>query len=243
MTETSKDLSIIIPCYNEEDSLPLLLDKLAPFLEVFPHKYELIFVNDGSTDKTVELINKLFKEKYPIKLISYEKNRNLGGAVKEGILHISMPYTVVLDSDCSYDPIDILEMYKHIDSYDVISASAHHPDASFNFELPWYRLMLSKGVVILYFLATFKYLNSYTSIFRVYDSKLLQSIKIEKDSFVAMTEMLVKLINKKAKVLDFPSDSNYRTFGVSKMRLKSTFMSHIYFLLEIVLDKLRIKKL
>jgi dolichol-phosphate mannosyltransferase len=243
VTEKSKDLSIIIPCYNEEESLPLLLEKLRPFLEVFPHNYELIFVNDGSTDKTVELINQLFSDKYPVKLISYEINRNLGGAVKEGILHVSMPYTVVLDGDCSYDPIDILEMYKHIDEYDVISASAHHPDATFNFDLPWYRLMLSKGVVVLYFLATFKYLNSYTSIFRVYDSEILKSITIKKDSFVAMTEMLVKLNNKKARVLDFPSDSNYRTFGVSKMRLKSTIMSHLYFLVEIILDKIKIKKL
>lgn len=243
MNEVNKDLSIIIPCYNEEESLPLLKEKITPFLNDFPHEYELIFVDDGSTDKTVKLIKELFEPVYPVKLISYAKNRNLGGAVKEGIKHITKPYTVVLDSDCSYDPIDILKMYKYIDDYDVISASAHHPNAKFNFELPWYRLMLSKGVVVLYFLATFKYLNSYTSIFRVYDSSLLKSIDIKKDSFVAMTEMLVLLINKKAKVLDFPSDSNYRTFGVSKMKLKSTIMSHIYFLFEIILHRLKLRKL
>lgn len=239
----NRNLSIIIPCYNEEESLSLLLEKLSPFLEVFPHKFELIFVNDGSTDKTVELINELFVPKFPVNLVSYELNRNLGGAVKEGIKHASMDYTVILDSDCSYDPIDILKMYEHIDKYQVISASAHHPDASFNFELPWYRLMLSKGVVVLYFLATFKYLNSYTSIFRVYETELLKSIEIKKTSFVAMTEILVKLNKKKATVLDFPSDSNYRTFGVSKMRLKSTIMGHIYFLIEIVLDRLKVKDL
>jgi hypothetical protein len=103
--------------------------------------------------------------------------------------------------------------------------------------------MLSKGVVILYFMATFKYLNSYTSIFRVYETNLLKSLDIKKDSFVAMTEILVKIIKKKATVLDFPSDSNYRTFGVSKMRLKSTIVDHLCFLAEIFLDKLKIRKL
>ncbi|MAX67733.1 MAG: hypothetical protein CME66_12420 [Halobacteriovoraceae bacterium] len=243
MSLENKSLSIVIPCYNEEESLALLDSKLKPLLEKFPYEYELIFVNDGSTDNTEKIIKDLFKPKYPVVLISYKKNKNLGGAVKEGVKVAKMQYTAVIDSDCSYDPCDILKMYDYIDDYDVVSASAHHPKAKFNFNLPWYRLLLSSGVMWLYTLVTFKKLYSFTSMFRVYKTSLLKELNLEKNTFVGMTEIIIKLIKKKAKILDFPADSNYRTFGVSKMKLKNTIISHLTFLLEILLDKLRIRKL
>lgn len=244
MNAIRHSLSIIIPCYNEEDSLPLLLEKITPLLAQYQGEIELIFVNDGSTDNTLELINKLFIPLHSrTVIVSYDKNKNLGGAVKEGIKKASCEYTCIIDSDCSYDPIDILKMMEHVGKYQVISASAHHPNAKFHFELPWWRLMLSKGVVVLYDIAMLKHYNSYTSIFRVYETKLLQSLDIKYNSFVAMTELLVKCILAKATILDFPSNSRYRTYGVSKMNLKKTILSHIKFIFEIMLHHLRIRKL
>lgn len=244
MNNLSKTLSIIIPCYNEEESLPLLFEKLSIFLPQFKEDYELIFVNDGSTDNTLKLIQEIFIPKFSnVEIVTYTQNKNLGGAVKEGIKKARMSYTCIIDGDCSYDPVDILKMMEHVDNYQVISASAHHPDAQFYFKLPWYRLMLSKGVVFLYDIVMFKHLNSYTSIFRVYETKLLQSLEIKYDSFVAMTEIIVKCILAKAVILDFPSDSKYRTFGVSKMKLKNTILSHFKFLFEIILHRLKLKRL
>ena len=78
-------LNIIIPCYNESMRLPV--NKYLDFLKL-NKKVKIIFVNDGSTDKTKNLVNKLFN-KFPkqIKILSYEKNKGKGNAVRDGFLY------------------------------------------------------------------------------------------------------------------------------------------------------------
>ena len=78
-------LNIIVPCYNESDRLPV--NKYFDFLKL-NKKVKIIFVNDGSTDNTKNLVNKLFNE-FPkqIKILSYKINKGKGNAVRDGFLY------------------------------------------------------------------------------------------------------------------------------------------------------------
>src|SRR3989344_4833825 len=101
-----KTLSIIIPCYNEEDGLLNLKNRFYPVLDKIKkdHKIEIVFVDDGSKDKTNELLHKYFKstKNISIKILKHEKNQNLGAAIRTGLPACGGEVIAMMDSDCTY---------------------------------------------------------------------------------------------------------------------------------------------
>jgi glycosyltransferase involved in cell wall biosynthesis len=230
------DLSIIIPCYNEEESLPLLKKLLTEFKNKTSLQFECIFVDDGSKDKTYEMLNVMFTDFPYVTVIKNPTNLNLGGAVKAGIPACKGEYTAVIDADGSYSPLKLLEMYElaKTDNLDVVSASAHHPQAGFAETTPWWRVFLSRSVQELYNIVLGTKYCSYTSIFRLYRTHLLKSLKIESNNFMAMAEILSQLVLKNAKIVDFPAKSSYRQHGVSKAKIFQTIRAHIIYLFKLL---------
>ena len=125
------ELSIIIPCYNEGAKVISNIEKINHFL--FKNKisdFEIIVVNDGSSDNTKEVLNKfldthLIKE---LKYVGYDKNKGKGGAVKEGIKNSNGKWVLFMDADLSTDLNAILDVIKNKDKYDVIIGSRRHKD-------------------------------------------------------------------------------------------------------------------
>jgi dolichol-phosphate mannosyltransferase len=234
-------LTVIVPCYNEAESLPHLKKLWEQWLEksseITQAEIQLIFVDDASTDGTSEVIRKIFPQ---AELLHNIKNLNLGGAVKKAIPYARGKYTVVLDADGSYPPTYIDSMLRLAQGRDhfMISASAHHPDAGFAQHTPWWRVFLSKNLQRMYSLLMCKKSFSYTSIFRLYGTKSLQSITIESSDFMAMTEMMVKLMLQGNEVVEMPAVSHYRLYGVSKAKIFATIKSHLFFMGKILLWKL-----
>ena len=90
--------SIVIPVYNEEEGITITLDDLQNSLQNCPYEYEIIVVNDGSLDKTGEIL----RSRQDIHLIEHYKNRGYGGALKTGIRHAKYSLIVITDGDGSY---------------------------------------------------------------------------------------------------------------------------------------------
>ncbi|MCF8366030.1 MAG: glycosyltransferase family 2 protein [Bacteroidales bacterium] len=107
------NISIIVPAYNEEDAIRF---GLAKFVELGYHeKYELIYINDGSTDKTGEIIRE-----YPVKLYNHNVNKGYGAALKTGIRKASGDKVIILDSDGQHDPKYIEQLIGMLDEYDMV---------------------------------------------------------------------------------------------------------------------------
>lgn len=118
-------LSIVVPCLNEEESLPYLykcLNKLSE--QMYEQNFEFIFIDDGSTDKSLEYIINISKKDTRVKYISFTRNFGKEAAILAGMKSSSGNYTVLLDADMQDPPILIAEMYKSIitEDYDCIAA-------------------------------------------------------------------------------------------------------------------------
>ena len=122
-------LSIIIPCYNEEEGIPQLASLLLPVVSNLKKKYsiQLIFVDDGSIDKTSELIKKHFGKVKGFELYKHPKNKNLGGALKTGFSKAKGDLIACLDSDCTYEPSILFNLLDAMDKDTFIVTASPKP--------------------------------------------------------------------------------------------------------------------
>lgn len=109
-----KVLSVIIPCYNEINTIEKLLSKIES-IEIPNWQKEIIIVDDGSRDGTKEILNK-YKDKY--KIIFHEKNKGKGSAVKTAIENSSGDYLIIQDADLEYNPDEIPSLIEALENND-----------------------------------------------------------------------------------------------------------------------------
>lgn len=117
-----KKVSIIVPCYNEEESIPLFYKEIKKVFSKINYKLELIFINDGSKDKTLELIKNLSKKDKEANYISLSRNFGKEAAMWAGLKHSTGDYITVMDCDLQDPPTLIPEMLRLIEEedYDVV---------------------------------------------------------------------------------------------------------------------------
>ncbi len=131
-------ISLIIPCYNEEQRVVQLIEGLKDFIALWHAPFEIIIVNDGSTDNTVKLLEKntmlqqlLADDKL---VLLHQKNKGKGAALKYGVSHATMAYTLTLDADMATHPQELIqwmqEPYNCFSNTNTISiASRPHPNS------------------------------------------------------------------------------------------------------------------
>lgn len=134
-------LSIIIPCYNEEESILKTIDTVKDYMSKFDFGYEIIVVDDGSKDKTYDVISKI----KGIKAVTYSPNRGKGGAVKEGILNAEGDYVLFMDADLSTDLKAIDELIPMLKEDTIVTGTRHHKDSIIPIKQPLKRRITSKG--------------------------------------------------------------------------------------------------
>ena len=99
-----KELSVFFPCYNEEKNIKNTVDKAIPVLKKITDKWEIILVNDGSKDKTAQVLEKIKKD-YPknIKIVTHNPNRGYGAAFKSGVYNSQYEWIAFTDADGQFD--------------------------------------------------------------------------------------------------------------------------------------------
>lgn len=142
-------LSVIVPCYNEEESVALFYEELLknePFFQEHQIELELLYINDGSRDRTVEEVKKLHEKDSRVHLVSFSRNFGKEAAMYAGLEHSKGDYVVMMDVDLQDPPALLSEMFTHIwEGYDSVatrrvSRKGEPPVRSF-FARMFYRLM------------------------------------------------------------------------------------------------------
>lgn len=113
-----KTLDIVVPCYNEEEMLPIFYNEVSNNLKNI--NWNVIFVNDGSNDNTLEVIKKLKNSYDNVKYISFSRNFGKESAIYAGLDYSTGDYIVLMDADLQDPPSLIPEMLKYISEYDIV---------------------------------------------------------------------------------------------------------------------------
>ena len=117
------DLSIVIPLFNEDESLPELTDWISRVMDREGYTYEIVFVNDGSTDNSWQVIQELRTKNENVKAISFRRNQGKSAGLNQGFKAASGQVVITMDADLQDSPEEIPELRRMIleDGFDLVS--------------------------------------------------------------------------------------------------------------------------
>jgi len=139
------EISIVIPAYNEEKRIGKALKKVYEYFKEKKIEFEIIVVDDGSNDKTVEIVEKFSFDKKEIRILKHEKNMGKGAAVKTGILNAKGELILFTDADLSTPIEEFEKLKKEIENgYDIAIGSRGLKDSKIVIPQPFYRRMVGR---------------------------------------------------------------------------------------------------
>lgn len=204
------DLSIIIPAYNEEESLKVLLPELLEFVQL--NDLQLIIVNDGSKDGTLEVL-KAHKGTERFQFFSHKVNRGYGGAIKTGVRNATTKYVITIDADGQHDLNDVLSLHKQIIEADadmIVGSRMAHKDASLYRGLgKWLIRTFAKILLPIH-------IEDINSGMKIYNTEMAKRyIRLCPDHMAYSDIIAMVFISKRHLVLETPINIKPRTAGVS----------------------------
>lgn len=204
-----KKLSIIIPVYNEEKTIEKLLSKVLD-VDLGRWDKEIIVVDDGSSDKTFQVLSKFNPH---FKLIRHKKNRGKGAAIQTGLKHASGDAMVVQDADLEYDPADLPKLLK---KYDTGNAAVVF--GSRNLKLKEH-IFYVWGINLSTFLVNMLYDSNLTDLYtcyKLFDAKILNRVKSKALGFEWDIEIIVKILKQGYKIVEAPISYKPRSLNEGK---------------------------
>jgi glycosyltransferase involved in cell wall biosynthesis len=115
------DLSVVIPVFNEEESLPVLWPELRAVLTDLGLSFEVVFVDDGSHDRSAEVVRALREDDARVRLVRLKANAGETGATDAGFKAVRGRWVVTMDADLQNDPRDIPVLLSHLDGWDAVA--------------------------------------------------------------------------------------------------------------------------
>jgi glycosyltransferase involved in cell wall biosynthesis len=225
------DLSIVIPMFNEAENVEITLKRVEEVLAQFPGSFEIIPVNDGSVDNTLEILEKVAERDEKIKVASYPTNIGRGMALRTGFKKSSGDIIISIDADLSFSPhhiLDLIKVLKEEPHIDFVLASPYVPGGKTE-NVPFHRLWISKlgNKVLRYTMPNHIYYS--TGVFRAYRRKVIESLELESDDKEIHLEILSKALALGYRVREVPVVLTARKRGKSKFKFKKTAISHLTF--------------
>lgn len=219
-------LSVIIPIYNEKQSIPVLYNKVSLVLKKIKNPYEIIFINDGSLDGSYDILNNIAKKDKHIKIIHFKRNFGQTAAMMAGIDFALGDIIIPMDGDLQNDPVDIPKLLKKLnEGFDVVSGwRKDRKDNTIKRNLP------SRIANKLISIFSGVHLHDYGCSLKAYKKEVIKTIKLygEMHRFIPIYAAW-----EGAKVAELPVKHHPRKYGKSKYGINRTF--------KVILDLIVIK--
>lgn len=213
--EESIDLSVIIPVYNEEENIGIMLTELVAAVKRIGKSWELIFVDDGSTDQGLAIIQDACKHDGRIKLIQLRRNFGQTAAISAGFDHAKGKVVVPMDGDLQNDPNDIAALLEQLDKgYDVVSGwRRNRKDKLFMRKLP---SLIANSLISF---VTGVHLHDYGCTLKAYRREVLEEVRLygEMHRFIPAIPSSAG-----ARIFEMPVNHRARRYGSTKYGLWRT---------------------
>jgi dolichyl-phosphate beta-glucosyltransferase len=201
------EISIVIPAYNEEKRIGKTLKKVYEYFKEKKIEFEIIVVDDGSNDKTVEIVEKFSFDKKEIRILKHEKNMGKGAAVKTGILNAKGELILFTDADLSTPIEEFEKLKKEIENgYDIAIGSRGLKDSKIVIPQPFYRRIIGKifpFLVRLIVINDFKDTQCGFKLFKKEAGKKIFS-QLKTDGFAFDVEVLARGKKENFKIIEVP---------------------------------------
>lgn len=236
LPKNRKPVTIVVPCYNEEKSIPYLSNTLESVAQTLsqtcdPH---FVLIDDKSTDATWQTLQDTFYDQTRYSLIQHEMNQGVSAAIMTGIRASESEVVCSIDCDCSYDPHELRNMVPLMtDGVDLVTASPYHPQGRVR-NVPKWRLFLSWTLSAMYRLLLGRNMYTWTSCCRVYRKSVVGSLAIEETGFLGTAELVAKLCLSGSNIVEHPATLEVRIFGESKMKTFRTIGGHLRLLCRVL---------
>jgi len=225
------EISVVVPVYNESDNIPCNLQRMADALRITGRKFEIIAVDDGSTDDTAQKIKTLAAEDTHIRYVGYPKNAGRGKAIRTGIKAALGKYILTIDCDLSYSEEYLPVMYRLLidnPEIDMVVASPYMENGRTE-NVSFKRLAISRLGNMILSVAMRGKIKTLTGVLRGYKAEAVKRLDLESDGKEIHLEILSKALASGYKPLEFPAVLQSRKKGKSKFRFKAIALSHLLF--------------
>ncbi len=230
----------VLPAFNEEESLPNLLNRISNLKSSNDVNINVIVVNDGSSDNTAAVAKESAKN-LSLTLVNHEHNMGLGQAVQTGIKEALSQATdndiiIIMDADDTHDVELMDNMIEKIEKGADIVIASRFVDGGDDSSAPIFRRFLSRGASFIFkTLLPLNDINDFTSGYRAYRVSMLKRASIHwgetlvlEQGFACMVELLLKLRHWSPKIEEIPFYLRYdRKIGASKLKLFKTLLQYL----------------
>ena len=234
-------ITIVVPCFNEEANLLHLRNSLRSVRQSLAENYQvhLILVDDQSTDHTWQSLQRLFGAEPDCRLLSQSKNLGVAATIMAGLRSSQTEIVCSIDCDGTYDPHQIEHLLPLLaEGVDLVTASPYHPLGR-AFNVPAWRLALSRTASALYRRVLRNKLHTYTSCFRLYRRSAVFNLEIAEGGFLGITELIGKLDQRGSVIVECPAVLEGRVLGESKMNVLHAVLGHFRLIARLMTDRAR----
>lgn len=233
-----KKISLVVPCFNEASTIEETVSAISKHFKASKQNiaYELILVDDGSTDETLQKITNLRTSNTSINVVAFKENQGRGAAMKAGIKEASGDYIMFMDADLSYDVEHIsiaIDQFEKNSKCDAIIFSPYMKGGVAK-NIPFSRLMLSKCANWLLSGFFAGQISTVTSMVRAYKTETLRQIPLLEDGKELHLEILKKLYLVGANVVEVPGkliwkEKKQRAGRLNKKKIASSARKHFLY--------------
>ncbi len=243
-------LRFVIPAYNEEQNIKTLLENTRRFCENKMYDYQVIIINDGSTDGTMRILND-YKKIMPMVVLDQVTNKGVGAAFLRGFVFVAdnagkEDLIITKEADNTSDLTVLENMLQQINQgYDLVLASCYMSGGSVIGASLYRRILSLCANSILKIFTPLKGIHTFSSFYRVYRAETIKQMysifgdrMIEEKGFTCMAEILIKLIRLNIKITEVPMvlKGNLRK-GKSKMKTLRTIIAYIKLLFNFHINR------
>ena len=234
----NKTVSIIIPARNEEKNIPATVAEIQEALRQKGFPYEIVIVNDNSTDTTIEVVSALMRQDPRVRLVNNTPPFGFGNAIRKGLKHYEGEYVVIMMADGSDSPQDMICYVEKLhEGYECCFGSRWVSGARVE-NYPRHKLILNRIVNRMISLLFGIRYHDVTNAFKAYTRNVIEGISpILSHHFNITVELPLKAIVRGYTYTVVPTNWRQRRHGATNLKLKEMGSRYLFIILYVLLEK------